>query len=358
MNNRIEYIDGMKGIAAISIFSWHFALATGYIFMPLDGLCNHPITKLLIDGCVAVCLFILLSGYSNALSMRRKCLNVQFVKKTIAKRYLRLAVPIAPILIVIFMMRCCGLMCNYDYAQWASWDSATHCYNVSTMNHLLPFRLIKAILLSPMGDTTGVEMPTWMLKYILIGSYIVLMLHVLTYNMRMRNKIGIACFVMFICGYMISPYYIPMIVGFILLIANPYLQQTQYKYIISVISFGFAIYCYYFIPKIKFPLNGVVTAIFLFIAVMTNPILQKLLSLGIFKKLGKVSFMVYLVHMPIICSFSHYLFMHLPIKDMATLSLVVYLITTIIVIIVAYFATIWIEGKMSKRVINKLMKRV
>ena len=358
MNNRIGFIDGLKGIAAISIFSWHFALTTGYIFMPLDDLCNHSVTKFLIDGCLAVCLFILLSGYSNALSMRRKCLNIQFVKNTIAKRYLRLAIPIAPILIIIFLMRCFGLMCNYEYAHWASWDSATHCYNDSTMNYLLPLRLIKAILLSPMGDTTGVELPTWMLKYILLGSYIVLMLHILTHNMRMRNKICIACFVMFICGYMISPYYIPMIAGFILLIANPYLLQTNYKYLISIISFGFAICCYYFIPQIKFPLNGVITAIFLFIAVMTNPILQKLLSLGIFKKLGRVSFMVYLVHMPIICSLSHYLFMHLPIKNMATLSLVVYIITTIMVIIVACFATVWIEEKLSKRIINRMLEKL
>ena len=358
MNDRIYYIDGMKGISALGILSWHFALYTGQIYWPVNHLCSNFLTKILIDGCLVVCIFILLSGFSNALSMSRKHLNIQFVKNTIAKRYLRLAIPIAPILIIIFLMRCFGLMCNYEYAHWASWDSATHCYNVSTMNHLLPLRLIKAILLSPMGDTTGVEMPTWMLKYILIGSYIVLMLQVLTYDMRMRNKIGIACFAMFICGYMISPYYIPMIAGFILLIVNPYLLQTNYKYIISIFSFGFAICCYYFIPQIKFPLNGVITAIFLFIAVMTNPILQKILSFGLFKKLGRVSFMVYLVHMPIICSLSHFLFIHIPINDMATLSLVVYIITTIMVIIVAYFATVWIEEKLSKRIINRMLEKL
>ena len=273
MNHRIDYIDGMKGLAALSIFTWHFALATGYIFMPLDGLCNNPITKFFIDGCIAVCLFILLSGFSNALSMSRKPINIRFVKRTIAKRYLRMAIPIAPILIIVFLMRCFGLMCNYEYANWASWDSAIHCYNISTMNNLLPFRLIKAIVLSPMGDTTGVELPTWMLKYILLGSYIVLMLHILTHDMRTRNKILIACFVLFLCGYMISPYYIPMIAGFILLVVYPFLQQTKYKYIISLISTVLAIVCYYFAPQIKFPLNGVITAILIFLAVLTNPLL-------------------------------------------------------------------------------------
>lgn len=68
--------------------------------------------------------------------------------------------------------------------------------------------------------------------------------------------------------------------------------------------------------------------------------------------------MVYLVHVPIICSMSHYLFMHIHIKDMTLLSLVVYIITTIVVIIVAYFATIWIEEKMSKKVINKVIEKL
>ena len=324
----------------------------------MNELCSNFITKFLIDGGLAVCMFILLSGFSNSLSMAKKPITINNAKDTIVKRYLRIAVPIAPILIIIFLMRCLGLMQNYEFAEWASWEKATDCYNASTMNYLLPFRLLKAILVSPLGDTTGVELPTWMLRFILLGSYIVLMLHILTHDMRMRNKIGIACFVMFLCGYMISPYYIPMIAGFILLITHPFIQKTRYKYIVSFISIGLAIWCYYFAPQIKFPLNGVITAILIFVAVMTNPILQKVLSIGIFKELGRVSFMVYLVHMPIICSLSHYLFMHLPIKDMAVLSLVVYIITTIAVIIVAYFATIWIEERMSKKIINKLMARL
>ena len=355
---RIYYIDGLKGLAALSVFSWHFTLSTGHIYMPMNELCNNPITKFLIDGGLAVCMFILLSGFSNSLSIAKKSTTISNAKDTIVKRYLRIAVPIAPILIIIFLMRCLGLMQNYEFAEWASWERATHSYSISTFNYLLPLRLIKAILVSPMGDTTGLDLPSWMLKYILLGSYIVLMLHIMTHGMRMRNKIGIACFVMFICGYMISPYYIPMIAGFILLIVNPYLLQTNYKYIISIFSFGFAICCYYFIPQIKFPLNGVITAIFLFIAVMTNPILQKILSFGLFKKLGRVSFMVYLVHMPIICSLSHFLFMHIPIIDMATLSLIIYIITTIVVIVVAYLATIWIEEKMSKSIINRMLAKL
>ena len=142
MNKRIDYIDGLKGLAALSIFTWHFCLFSGNLYWPFDFLCSNTVTKFLIDGCVAVCLFILLSGYSNGLSMTRKNMDVNQIRKIIARRYLRLAVPIAPILIIIFIMRYCGMMCNIEYAQWASWDSATQYYNDSTMNYLFkPWRM-------------------------------------------------------------------------------------------------------------------------------------------------------------------------------------------------------------------------
>lgn len=355
---RIDYIDGLKGLAALSVFSWHFTLSTGHIYMPMSELCNNNITKFLIDGGLAVCMFILLSGFSNSLSMAKKPTTISNAKETIVKRYLRMAVPIAPILIIIFLMRCAEMMWNYEFADWASWEQATHSYNISTLNYLLPLRLIKAIIVSPMGDTTGLDLPTWMLRYILLGSYMILLLHILTHDMKKNTKLGISVFVMFLSGYMLSPYYIPMIAGFILLVGYPHLQQTKYKYILSILSICLAIFCYYFMPQLKFPMTCVITAILIFIAVITNPLLQKLLGLGIFKKLGRVSFMVYLVHMPIICSMSHYLFMHIPIEDMALLSLVVYIITTLVVIIVAYFATIWIEEKMSKRIINKVIEKL
>ena len=355
---RIYYIDGLKGLAALSVFSWHFTLSTGHIYMPMNELCNNPITKFLIDGGLAVCMFILLSGFSNSLSMAKKPITISNTKDTIVKRYLRIAVPIAPILIIIFLMRCLGLMQNYEFAEWASWERATDCYNASTMNYSLPFRLLKAILVSPLGDTTGVELPTWMLRYILLGSYIILMLHILTHDMKAKTEIGISVFVMFLGGYMLNLYYIPMIAGFLLFTLYPFMQKSKYKHIISIVSLALAIAFYYFFPRLKFPLNGILTAIFLFITIITNPYLQKLLSLGLFKELGRISFMIYLVHMPIICSFSHFLFMHLPIKNIDVLSLVVFIITTIVVIVVAYFATVWIEEKWSKRIINISLKRI
>lgn len=358
MEIRLLFIDGIKGIAALSIFSWHYSLYTGHLYWSVDQLCNTPLTKFLIDGCVAVCVFILLSGYSNALSINRKSLAIDSTKHFIAKRYLRIAIPTSFILSMVFLMRCLGLMQNYEFSAWQDYPQATQYYNNSTMNMLLPLRLLKAMLLSPMGDTTGVELPTWMLKYIFLGAYMVLMLHVLTNNMRTKNKIAIGCFVLFVAGYMLSPYYIPMIAGFILFVGYPYIQECPYKYILSIASFVLAFIFYFYVPQIPFPIGGVITAIFFILGIFSNPLLQNVLSIGIFKWLGKISFMVYLVHMPIICSLSHYLYMHIPIASMPLLSTTVYMITLIVVLITAYLVTIWIEDKMAKKIINQLLAKI
>lgn len=354
MNNRIEYIDGMKGLAALIVFFCHYSENTGHLYWSRDVLLNNPVTKIFIDGCSAVFMFILLSGFSNALSMNRKPLDINLVRNTIVKRYLRLAIPIAPILVLVFLMRCCDLMYNNGFSEWYSHSY----YNESTMNHLLPFRLIKAIIVSPLGDTTGVDLPTWMLRYILIGSYFVLMIHVVTYELKIVNKIIFSCFFMFICGYMLNPYYIPMIAGFILLLVNPFIQHSRYKILLSIGCLFGALAFYFIIPQIKFPTREVMTVILLFIGVLSNPFLQKILSAGLFKYLGKISFMLYLIHMPIIASLTCYLCMHLPIENIKLLSLTVFIITTIVVILVAHFSTIWIEERMSKKVINKLLSKI
>jgi peptidoglycan/LPS O-acetylase OafA/YrhL len=353
-DSRIDYIDGMKGLAALIVFFCHYSENTGHLYWSRDVLLNNPVTKILIDGCLAVFMFILLSGFSNALSMNRKPLDISLVRNTIVKRYLRLAVPIAPILIVVFLMRCFNVMYNDGFSEWYSHSY----YNESTMNHLLPFRLIKAILASPFGDTTGVDLPTWMLRYILIGSYFVLMIHVVTYEMRTINKIIFSCFFMFICGYMLNPYYIPMIAGFILLLLHPSLQHSKYKILVSIGCLFGALAFYYIIPQIKFPMREVMTVILLFLCVLFNPFLQKILSAGFFKYLGRISFMIYLVHMPIIASLSCYLCMHLPIDNIKLLSLTIFILTTIVVILVAHCSTIWIEERMSKKVINKLLSKI
>ena len=358
MAKRIDYIDGMKGLAAVSVFLWHFSLSTGHLYWSYDELLANPVIKFLIDGGLAVCIFILLSGFSNSLAIARKPATIETVKTTLVKRYLRMAVPIAPILVAVFVMRCCGLMTNGEFAQWASWKQAVHCYNDDTMNFLLPFRLIKAILFSPLGDSTGVELPIWMLKYILWGSYFILILHIITNKMKDMGKLAVSIFMFFLCGYMLSAYYYPMIAGYMFYSFYPVIQRSKFKYVFSAISLALALICYFFISQIPFPLNVAITAILIFGGVITNPLLQKILSIEIFKKLGRISFMLYLVHMPIICSLSHFLYIHIPIANMRILSLIVLLITTVTVIVFAHMATVWIEEKWSKKIIDKVLARI
>ena len=353
-NNRIHYIDGMKGIAALIIYTWHFVLYVGSIYFPLEVFQNHDFSKFFIDGCVAVCVFILLSGFSNAYSIDSKPLNIETIRNTIAKRYLRLAIPIAPIILMVACMRWTGLMYNYEYANFSNITTITQYYNTSTMPHLW-MRMVKAFMCSPIGDVTGIDLPLWMLKYVFLGAYFILLLYVLTYNMKLKSKLLIIIFATFLSGYLISMYYIPAMVGLIFFLLFPYFQKSHYY--LSLLSFLLAIISYSFLPPLPFPLYGVLTSIFIVLMILCNPFIQKILSLHIFKWLGKVSFMLYLIHMPIICSFSCWICVHLPLK-MPMTTLTAYFLTLITCLVIAHYFTKVIEDNFSKRVISNILNKM
>lgn len=352
---RFDYIDGMKGLAALSVFSWHFALDTGAIYYPVDTLTSHSLTRFLIDGCVAVCVFILLSGFSNAYSLSLKPLTIKTVRDTLVKRYLRLAVPIAPIIVIVACMRWLGLMYNYEYAEFSGIQIATSSYNHATYPFLF-IRMLKALVCSPIGDVTGIDLPLWMLKYVFIGAYFVLMMHIITHRMRIRYRLLIIGFATFLIGYLISLYYVPALVGLALLYVFPFLNKGNY--LISLFSLALTAITYLFFPDIMFPLKGVFTAVFLVVGVISCPVLKKILGCGFLKWLGSISLMVYLIHMPLICSLSYYLHMRLPISAKPILSIIVFIITLLILLALSHFLTKWIEKKYAPQVIRMIMGKL
>ena len=352
---RFDYVDGMKGLAALSVFSWHFALYTGAIYYPVDTLTSHSLTGFLIDGCVAVCVFILLSGFSNAYSLSLKPLTIKTIRDTLVKRYLRLAVPIAPIILIVAIMRWLGLMYNYEFAEFSGVQIATSYYNQSTYPSLF-LRLLKALVCSPIGDVSGLDLPLWMMKYVFIGAYFVMMMHIITHKMRIRYRLLIIGFATFLIGYLISLYYVPALVGLALLYVFPFLNKGSH--ILSVLSLALTAITYLFFPNIMFPMKGVLTAIFLVVGVISSPVLKTILGCRFLKWLGSISLMVYLIHMPLICSFSYSLLMKIPFADSALLNVTVYIITLIILLILSHFFTIWIEKKISPKAINNIMAKL
>lgn len=352
---RFGYIDGMKGLAALSVFSWHFSLYTGSLYLPVDTLTGHPLSRFMIDGCLAVCVFILLSGFSNAYSLSKKPLTTRTIRDTLVKRYLRLAVPIAPIIVIVAAMRWLGLMYNYEYADFSGVQVVTTYYNHSTYPFLF-LRMLKAFVCSPIGDVSGIDLPLWMMKYVFFGAYFVLMLHVITYKLRIRYRLLIIGFAAFLVGYLISLYYVPAFMGLALLYMFPYLDKGNY--LLSLGSLAFAIVTYLYFPDIMFPMKGVITAIFLVPSIVCNPIFKTILGSKFFQWLGRISFMTYLIHMPLICSLSCYLYMRIPIANHAFLSLTVYIITFIILLILSHICTIWIENHFSARLTKWIMAKL
>jgi len=216
--------------------------------------------------------------------------------------------------------------------------------------------MMKALVCSPIGDVTGIDLPLWMLKYVFLGSYIIMLLYVLTYQMKTTSKLLILGFASFLCGYLLSMYYIPAVAGLAFYFLYPHFNKGSY--ILSFAALALTIVSYCLLPELPFPMNGVLTSIFIVLMVMYNPMLQKILEMRIFKWLGKVSFMLYLIHMPIICSLSCWLCVNLPSDELLAKTLPIYIITLLISLFLAHIFTYWIEDKLSKTVISRLMKKL
>jgi len=92
MLDRIDYIDSLRGFAALSVCFSHFALAFNPSYSFLTQFHNHPI-HFLWDGAAAVSLFFVLSGFVLSLKyFNKENYNLSLLKFYIA-RIFRLMLP-------------------------------------------------------------------------------------------------------------------------------------------------------------------------------------------------------------------------------------------------------------------------
>lgn len=339
MNNRVVYLDSLKGLLCVVVFLFHyistFNSLTGINIVDktlLEGGTLH----IFVDGVFAVKLFLIISAYSVA----RSITFGTDLSKLITKRYFRLAIPVGITLIIVFFFQRFYFIegvIKYTNQEWL--NSFLPHYSILLFLKNLFFSIVCGY-----NDFLGVA---WMLKYIFFGTFIVLLLKIGTNDKSAHSKlILIAMF--FIISYALDPLYSLFPVGVFFETFEKKINSINKSNVISLL-FVILGFLFYFINRLGF--FSIMSAVFFMASVIMNVNFQKLLSTKSLEKLGEFSFSLYLVHCPLIFSFTAYFFL-----NFGGNSLVLFLLTCLVLLFISFIYHQIFEKRISLFLENKIVK--
>ena len=364
--DKIAYLDGVRGIAALCVFFHHYLLTFYSSYFSLDSKATHlanglelqygkSIFSVFTCGRFCVEIFFVLSGYVLSRKYFREN-DPEILVSSAQRRYLRLYVPVAFTLILSWLLMQAGLYYNVPASQitLSDWWLGSFWHFPDTFS-----RLWHCLLYTTMfqGDSIF-DNSMWTMSIELYGSLLIFGFLALTHHEQYAT---------FIFG--ISLNYIEKITKKI----NNYLNilLTSLLLIISLILGSF---------PAKQEVTGtifekmpgyvlqywewfyVVGAFFLVLAFVISPRLQRLFSLRPFRFLGYISFSLYLLHPIVLGSLSCFLFlkMHNQFGYNYTV-VIVFLITLAFSIFISWLMARYIDApgmKLSKYVYERWVKRI
>lgn len=310
---RLLQLDGLKGICAVAVFISHYSL-TLYKVSP-DWTYSYFSRSFFLwfEGDTAVNVFILVSSLLSLISLERKPAD-----EILLKRYLRIMLPVAVILLIMGVANALGLLYNSELGHlsnndWLTTDSLT--YN----------GLKEAIFCSPLGIHHEWLNVLWMLGYIFLGTIISIILHICLKNVRLLKLLFVLFFFAIVCKYY-NMYYANVLWAYLL---YRYINSTHKSYkndfSISILSLFLLLYTE-FLPKEE--IYEVLRAICLVNITMFFSFFSKMLSSRFFTWLGKYSMEIYILQLPIFYTISSYLWLKTQdmfINSIATISATVFL---------------------------------
>lgn len=331
---KLDYINGLKGIGALMVYLCHFVFAFYYAAYSLRPEHAHTANavevtvgktplNLLYSGNSAVCLFLMFSGFVLCLSYFRTK-DRSKLTDGMKKRYFRLMPVILAVNVLIFILMSLGLYRNAETAVLTKSTAWFQGFNQFEPNFLkLLYESLVGCFLRGTNDYNGV---LWTIPYLFSGALIVYLAAFLVGENRLRY---LTYGVMLLVSVKTDIYFAGIFLGFVL--CDFYCTQDfwmglyrKFK-IVPVLAFllGFYLLSY---PSIGIDMSGTMYgvlppaytviyhlagAFFLTAGVMGCDGLQKVFSWKPLLYLGKISFSLYLLHFPVIATFSCWFFLGL-----------------------------------------------
>ena len=313
---RLAHLEGLRGLACLQVVLNHTTQAFWPRFADLNPLC-----RFVSDGGVAVCLFFLLSGTVLTYAYEQ---DPAGIVRNLIRRVIRLGVPLFAACLAALVLRTLARNGLHAAAANSAWLAS----------HAMPLSIAGAVrdatvwtvagyadttlfgALSPFlpGVITSVDGPIWSLHVELWGSAMMLALVASKLGgMRTRRLAVLACaaicgltpMLLFVAGHIAAPLARNSrsrpIVGCLLLtagVASAAFHLAPGVYAVARIANVFAVLH----PQAFFSLTSLPAAAFIFVGVLYLPVAQRVLSTGVLRFLGRLSFAIYLLHEPLILS--------------------------------------------------------
>ena len=182
---RLDYLDGLKGIACFLIFVHHFLLLTfpavhsgekapSYL-NGLDTALSESPLSVIFNGNFLLCLFCVISGVVISLQVMNLS-DKDKLASIVAKRYFRLMLPVIPIALVVFIFSHIGA--------FPIWESGYY-------NGPISFeKIINSLFVETWFyiDST-ISGNLWVMSKMFFGSFLSMLLSVITWKYKKRSWI-------------------------------------------------------------------------------------------------------------------------------------------------------------------------
>ena len=387
-NERIHYLNGLRGILALIVFIHHFF----YAFYPdlvfggnsteflsgkwtISRLLAYTPLNIIFNPGMAINFFFLLSGYVQSYHYI-KTQDTVFLQRSFIKRYFRLVVPILSVVLLLFVFHRLHLVRNYSIpANSLSTDWAKS----MLPDNLGFFEMLKYAFVDVFNGAAGYYQILWTMSTELYNSWMVIILLLVLH--KTRNKIPLlVVWVLAQCLLMQSYYSVSFTLGLLVCELhqhsqkfNRYVSYPYTKFFCLAVGLYFASYPFTgylgsteksmyapisFFDTYPHVISYVFGNLLLFLFLLYAPKIKTLLSKPLLLFFGDISFMFYLLHFLVLFSFTAWLYQKLVPHLVTSANLWVCGICSFVLITLAsYLFTRWID-KPVIRLCNNYTKKI
>lgn len=373
---RVNFLDGIRGWASLVVLIGHLMyvailttpilefnkerLLTDISSYDFLGFVSFFIVRFLTDGHLAVLIFFVLSGYALSLS------HLNFKKRDIplatASRYFRLMIPVLFTTFVIYLLLKLNLFFNLDVLIPEGTSGLLHTIYTFDANIFNFFKFSLFDVWTNHKDISSYNIVLWTMKVELIGS--LLIYGYLFIFRRSENPRWFIATIVTAILFIIRPFYAAFMMGYLLAELNKKFSMDKINMAINPISFKYLIAFIFLVTVMSSALYRgsdhltLLYASLIVYSVSYSANLITFFSNKISHFLGLISFPLYLVQIPIICSWSSYLYLQLSLlKFDPILSMIINLTSTLLLCILASRLLLPVENIAIKysKIIGKLL---